>query len=111
MANYDFHPEVFQLFDRYTHGFIDRREFLESVSKFAVGGMTAAAILQAFTKNMFAQQIPADDKRIKSEKITVPSPQGNGKIGGYFARPANASGRLPGFTKGTPSWHSGQLSG
>ena len=51
MANHDFHPEVFQLFDRYTHGFIDRREFLESVSKFAVGGLTAAAILQAFTKN------------------------------------------------------------
>jgi carboxymethylenebutenolidase len=96
MAKYDFRPEISELFDRYTHGFIDRREFLEGVSKFAVGGMTAAAILQAFTKNMLAQQVPQDDKRIKSEKISVPSPQGNGKIGGYFARPADASGRLPG---------------
>ena len=92
----DFHPEVFRYFDRYTHGFIDRREFLEGVSKFAVGGLTAAAILEAFTKNMLAQQVAKDDPRIKAELISVPSPQGNGKIGGYFARPANATGRLPG---------------
>jgi carboxymethylenebutenolidase len=96
MANHDFHPEVFRLFDRYTHGFIDRREFLEGVSRFAVGGLTAAGILQAFTKNMLAQQIPADDKRVASERIKVPSPMGNGTIGGYFARPANVSGKLPG---------------
>ena len=50
-----FHPEIFRFFDRYTHGFIDRREFLEGVSKFAAGGMTAAAILEAFTKNMLAE--------------------------------------------------------
>src|SRR5688572_31466048 len=78
----DFHPEVFRYFDRYTHGFIDRREFLEGVSKFAVGGLTAAAILEAFTKNMLAQQVAKDDTRIKAEQISVPSPQGNGRIGG-----------------------------
>ncbi len=91
----NFHPEIFKFFDRYTHGFIDRREFLEGVSKFAVGGMTAAAILEAFTKNMFAQQVAPDDKRIKAEYASAPSPQGYGSIKGYLARPANPSGRLP----------------
>ena len=58
MGNHDFHPEVFQLFDGYTHGFIDRREFLEGVSKFAVGGMTAAAILQAAPDPPFDGIVP-----------------------------------------------------
>ena len=90
-----FHPEIFRFFDRYTHGFIDRREFLEGVSKFAVGGMTGAAILEAFTKNMLAQQVAPDDKRIRAESVSAPSPKGHGSIRGYLARPANASGRLP----------------
>src|SRR5262245_20418931 len=94
----DFHPEILKLFDRYIHGFIDRREFLEGASKFAVGGMTAAAILEAFTPNYaLGQQIPPDDKRIKAEYVNYQSPQGNGNMKGYLARPANASGKLPGI--------------
>src|SRR5215204_2316788 len=60
----DLHPDVFKLFDRYVHGFIDRRDFLESVSRFAVGGVTAAAILDAFTPNVNAQQVSPEDTRI-----------------------------------------------
>jgi carboxymethylenebutenolidase len=44
----------------------------------------------------WAQQVPKDDKRLKTEYATVPSPQGNGSIRGYFVRPANATGKLPG---------------
>jgi carboxymethylenebutenolidase len=94
----DFHPEILRLFDRYIHGFIDRRDFLEGASKFAVGGMTAAAILEAFTPNYaLGQQVPKDDKRLKTEYVTYQSPQGNGTIKGYLARPANATGKLPGI--------------
>lgn len=93
----DFHPEILRLFDRYIHGFIDRREFLDGASKFAVGSMTAAAILEAFTPNYaFGQQVAKDDARLKTEYLTYPSPQGNGTMRGYFVRPANAAGKLPG---------------
>src|SRR2546428_10135883 len=96
MANNDFNPEIFKSFDLYTHGLIDRREFLESVSKFAVGGMTAEAILAAFTPNASVHQIAADDKRVRAEHVKFPSPKGHTDTGGYLARPANATGKLPG---------------
>lgn len=92
----DLHPEVFRIFDRYTHGFISRREFLESVSRFAVGGVTAAAILDAFTPNLNAQQVSPDDARLKAEYVSFPSPKGHEGMKGYLVRPATASGRLPG---------------
>jgi carboxymethylenebutenolidase len=91
----DLHPEVFKIFDRYVHGFIDRREFLDSVSRFAVGGITAAAILDAFTPNLNAQQVAPEDARIKAEYVGFPSPKGHEGMKGYLARPANPSGRLP----------------
>ena len=85
----DLHPEVFKLFDRYVHGFIDRRDFLESVSRFAVGGITAAAILDAFTPNLNAQQVAPDDARIRAEYVSYPSPNGHEGMKGYLAHPAS----------------------
>src|SRR5205085_3670715 len=85
----DFPQEVLNLFDRYVHGGIDRRQFVEKASKYAVGGMTAAAMLEALRPNfLLGEQIPASDARIKGEEATVQSPQGNGTIKGYFVRPA-----------------------
>jgi carboxymethylenebutenolidase len=91
----DLHPEVFKIFDRYVHGFIDRRAFLDSVGRFAVGGITAAAILEAFAPNLNAQQVAPDDARIKAEYVSYPSPKGHQGMKGYLVRPANPSGRLP----------------
>src|SRR6202030_2120117 len=92
----DFPQELLNLFDLYVHGDIDRRDFLEGAKKFAVGGMTATAIWESLRPNYaWAQQVPKDDGRIKTESATVPSPQGNGSIRGYLARPANATGKLP----------------
>ena len=91
----DVHPEVFKIFDRYVHGFIDRREFLEKVSKFAGGGITAAAILDAFTPNLNAQQVSPDDSRLHAEYVSYPSPKGHEGMKGYLVRPAKPSGRLP----------------
>ena len=92
----DFPQELLNLFDRYVHGEIDRRSFLEGAQKFAVGGLTATAIWESLRPNYaWAQQVPATDSRIVVEHETVESPQGNGSIKGYLARPAKAAGKLP----------------
>ena len=88
----DFPQELLDEFHLYVHGDIDRRTFLDRAGKYAVGGLTAAAILDMLKPNYaWAEQVPKDDKRIKTEYATVPSPQGNGSIKGYLVRPANAS--------------------
>jgi carboxymethylenebutenolidase len=93
----DYPQELLNLFDRYVHGEIDRRNFLEGAKKFVVGGMTAMAIWESLRPNYaWAQQVPKDDSRIKADYATVPSPEGNGSIRGYLARPSKASGKLPG---------------
>src|SRR3954463_15356527 len=86
----DFPQELLNLFDGYVHGGISRRQFLDGAQKFAVGGLTPAALYGMLKPNYaWAVQVPPDDKRIKSESATVPSPQGNGSIKGYLVRPAN----------------------
>ena len=93
----DFPQEVLNLFDGYVHGRMNRRDFIDRAGKYAVGGFTAAAMLESLRPNFaWAQQVPKDDARLKTEYLTYPSPQGSGTIRGYFAKPANASGKLPG---------------
>jgi len=92
----DFDPEVLRLFDQYVHGGIDRRGFLDRAAKYAVGGVTATALLEALSPQFAqAQQVPASDARIKTESVEFASPKGYGKARGYLVRPANASGPLP----------------
>ena len=91
----DYPQELLDLFHEYQHGDMDRRTFLDRIGKFAVGGLTAAAIFESLTPNYaWAQQVPADDKRIKVGYETVQSPAGNGSIKGYLARPAK-NGKRP----------------
>ncbi|HWB49829.1 MAG TPA: dienelactone hydrolase family protein [Stellaceae bacterium] len=86
----DFPQELIDLLNRYVHGGIDRRGFLRGAERFAVGGLTAAALFQMLRPNYaWAIQVPPDDKRIKSATETVSSPNGNGTIKGYLVRPAN----------------------
>jgi carboxymethylenebutenolidase len=93
----DFDQELLNLFDQYVHGQIDRRGFLDRAGKFAVGGITAAMLLDALNPQFAAaQQVPKDDKRLKTETVEYESPQGTGKMKGYLARPASATGKLPG---------------
>jgi len=93
----EYPQELLNLFDKYVHGDIERRDFLEGAQKFAVGGVTATAIWESLRPNYaWAEQVPKDDKRLKTEYVIVPSPMGNNNIKGYFVRPANASGKLPG---------------
>jgi carboxymethylenebutenolidase len=92
----EYPQELLDLFDKYVHGELDRRGFLDNAKKFATAGVTATAIFESLRPNYaWAQQIPKDDNRLKTEYISVPSPQGNGSIRGYFVRPAKATGKLP----------------
>jgi carboxymethylenebutenolidase len=87
----DFPPEVLQLFDGYVHGWLSRRDFLDKAGKYAVGGFSAAAMLESLRPNYaFAQQVPKTDARIRTEYLTYPSPQGSGTMKGYFAHPAGS---------------------
>jgi len=91
----DFHPEVLKLFDKYVHGAITRRGFLDSAQQYAVGGATAATLLGALSPSFAAPLVAPGDARIKTRTAEFPSPQGNGVVRGYLAEPANAKGKLP----------------
>ena len=74
----DFDPQLLALFDKYVHGHIGRREFLDGASRFAVGGLTATALWEMLRPNYaLAQQVAKNDSRIKAEYAPYPSPQGN----------------------------------
>ena len=89
----DFDQEVLILFDAYVHGSIDRRAFLNRAAKFAVGTMTAAAMLNALQPQFAAAQlIKPDDSRLRIEHVAYPSPQGYPKTQAYVVQPARAGG-------------------
>ncbi len=90
----DFDQELLDLYDSYAHGLIERREFLNKASKFAVGGITAAVLLDTLSpKYALAKQVEENDPRIKGEHIEYPSPKGHGTIRGYLVRPAGGGAR------------------
>jgi carboxymethylenebutenolidase len=86
--------EAIELYNLFIHGEISRRDFMDGVQRFAVGGLAVGAILQALMPNYAeGQQVAKNDDRIKATYETVPSPHGNGKIKGYLVRPASADTR------------------
>jgi carboxymethylenebutenolidase len=86
--------EAIQLYNLFIHGEISRRDFMEGIQRFAVGGLATAAIIEALMPNYAkGQQVAKNDDRIKTSYETVPSPQGNGSIKGYLVRPVSADTR------------------
>src|SRR6202158_4832685 len=86
--------EAVDLYTRFIHGEISRRDFFNGVQRFAVAGLTATAIVEALMPNYaLGQQVRKDDERIKASYETLPSPNGNGYMKGYFVRPASADTR------------------
>ncbi|MEM9502283.1 MAG: YghX family hydrolase [Pseudomonadota bacterium] len=96
MTAADFDQELLDLYDFYAHGKISKREFLDRAGKFAVGGLTAIALLDMLSPNYaLAQQVSFTDEDIHAEYITYPSPNGHGEVRGYLVRPANVDGPVP----------------
>jgi carboxymethylenebutenolidase len=94
----DIKQEVFDLYDDYAHSRIERRQFLERLSLYAVGGLTVSSLLGFIMPNYVdAIQIKPDDERINSGFITYNSAQGGGSIKGLLSKPKAATGKLPGI--------------
>jgi carboxymethylenebutenolidase len=95
MTAKDFSPELLELYDFYAHGQISKRAFLEKAGRYAVGGMTATALLTLMSPDYaLAEQVSFTDPDIVAEYVSYPSPQGNGDVRGYLVRPAKAEGKL-----------------
>ena len=96
MTAKDFSPELLELYDYYAHGKITKREFLDRAGRYAVGGLTALAILGMLSPNYaLAEQVSFNDPDIVGEYLTYPSPNGHGEVRGYLVRPSAARGKLP----------------
>ena len=92
----DFDPELLELYDFYAHGMITKCQFLDRAGKFAVGGLTAVAILGMMSPDYaLAEQVSFNDPDIVPEYITYPSPNGHGEVRGYLVRPAGTDAKLP----------------
>jgi len=96
MTAADFDQELLDLYDFYAHGRMTKREFLDRAGKFAVGGLTAMALLDMLSPNYaMAEQVSFNDPDILPEYIEYPSPNGHGMVRGYLVTPAEATGPLP----------------
>jgi carboxymethylenebutenolidase len=94
----DIKQEVFDLYDDYAHDRIDRRNFVQSLSAYAVGGITVASLMSFLMPDYHgAIQVPANDPRLKSEYIHYESPKGGGKIKGLLSRPEGQTKKLGGI--------------
>lgn len=87
----EFPREIVGLFDKFVHGDIDRRGFIEGAGKYSISAIAAGAMLNSLLPDFAsAQKIMPDDKRLVTNKIEILSPNGSGKINAYFVRPSNA---------------------
>ena len=94
----DISQEVFDLYDDYAHNKIERRQFIEKLSLYAIGGITVPSLLSFITPNYIDSiTIKPDDPRLQSETITYESPKGGGSIRGLLSKPVDATNKLPGI--------------
>lgn len=91
----DIRQEVFDLYDDYAHSRINRRDFMEKLSLYAVGGLTVPALMSFLMPNyQNTLQVKPTDPRIKSDYITYSSPKGGGQIKALLSKPADANKKL-----------------
>jgi len=94
----DIKQEVFDLYDDYAHNRIERRDFIEKLSAYAVGGITVSA-LSSFLMPAYASsiQVRPDDPRLKSEYVYYQSPKGGGQIKALLSMPTDTKQKLGGI--------------
>ena len=88
----DISQEVFDLYDDYAHDRVNRRDFMQKLSLYAVGGLTVSTLMGFLMPDYVnAIQVKADDPRISSDYITYPSPKGGGSIRALLSMPSDLS--------------------
>ncbi|MBO0342645.1 MAG: dienelactone hydrolase family protein [Bacteroidota bacterium] len=94
----DIKQEVFDLYDKYAHNQIDRREFMEKLSVYAVGGITMASLMSFIMPNYKdTLTVSPNDPELDSKFITYNSPKGGGEIKGLLSKPKNSTGKMGGI--------------
>ena len=93
----EINPQIFKLYDDYAHNRMERREFIEKLSLYAVGGLTLTSLMSAIMPNYDVIQVAQDNPQLNTETIEYPSPQGGGIMKAQLSRPKNANGKLPGI--------------
>ena len=94
----DIKQEVFDLYDDYAHNRLDRRNFVQKLSLYAVGGLTVTSLMSFLMPDYKEKiQVKADDLRLQSGYINYPSPKGGGSIKGLLSKPVDAKGKLGGI--------------
>src|SRR5882762_738530 len=94
----DIKQEVFELYDDYAHSRLGRRDFMEKLSAYAVGGITVPALMSFLMpdyKNSL--QVRADDPRLRSEYVTYKSEKGGGTIKALLSYPVDMARKLGGI--------------
>lgn len=90
--------KVFELYDAYAHNKMERREFIEKLSVYAVGGITLSSLMSAMMPNyQDTIQVAQDDPALKTETVEYTSPKGGGAIRAQLSRPKDAAAKLPGI--------------
>ena len=89
--------QVFDLYDEYCHGHLSRRGFFEGLGKYAVGGLTVSSLAACVLPDYSRMQTEPGEDDLYEETLVYPSPNGAGEMGGYFVRPDNVNGELPGI--------------
>jgi carboxymethylenebutenolidase len=91
MHQQEIDQQVFDLYDEYCHGYLDRREFLNRAAALTIAGVSALAMAQSLLPRYAeAQTISFTDTRIKGLYVEYPSPGGtSGKMRGYLVRPTS----------------------
>ena len=90
--------EVFDLYDDYAHNKLQRREFIEKLSLYAVGGITVASLMGFLMPNYKdTLLVKKNDPNLDSGYITYESPKGGGSIKGLLSKPKNIKEKLGGI--------------
>lgn len=91
-------PEIFDLYDDYAHNNLDRKQFIERLSLYAIGGLTVSSLLSFVMPNYIDSAIvKKDDARLKSDYVIYNSPKGGGEIRGLLSKPKKTKTKLPGI--------------
>lgn len=94
----DLNQEIFDIYDEYVHSKINRRDFVNRLSVYAVGGLTVSSIMAFLLPNYAAaKRYTMEDDRLETEYVEYDSPKGAGKMRGLLTRPAGQTGKLPGI--------------
>lgn len=93
----DIDPQVFKLYDDYAHNRMERREFIEKLSLYAVGGLTLTTLMSSIMPDYGVIQVGQDNPKLNTETVEYSSPKGGGQIKAQLSRPKEAKGKLPGI--------------